>query len=129
MVYKAGAYWVGMGFFSSLLCRLAALIARHPLDDQPAKSTIFWPRGVVAGRDISSDFCRCDLVIRMQNLHKNNVASEVKTRQKVVKALASVKGNARSACAVTNNRNVWVIHENFEPLFNAVLTSTAVILC
>jgi len=39
----------------------------------------------------------------------NNVMSEIKTRQKLAK-----------------NRNVWVIHEDFEPVFNAVLMSAIV---
>lgn len=112
MVYKARAYWVGMGFFSSFFCRLAPFIARHSLDDQPAKSKIFWSCRAVVGGDFGCDFCLCDLVIDMQYLQKNNVASEVKTRQKAA-----------------NNRNVWVIHEDVEPIFNAALTSAAVILC
>ena len=39
----------------------------------------------------------------------NNVMSAVKTRQKLRK-----------------NRNVWVIHEDFELIFNAVFTSAIV---
>lgn len=39
----------------------------------------------------------------------NNVMSAVKTRQKS-----------------TKNRNVWVIHEDFELIFNAVFTSAIV---
>jgi len=56
----------------------------------------------------------------------DNVMSAIKTRQKLAKALASVKGNAQSAWAVTKNRNVWVIHEDFESIFNAVLISAIV---
>ena len=56
----------------------------------------------------------------------NNVMSDIKTRRKLAKALASVKGNAQSAYAVTKNRNVWGIHEDFEPVFNAVLMSAIV---
>ena len=39
----------------------------------------------------------------------NNVMSAVKTRQKL-----------------TKNQNVWVIHEDFELIFNAVFTSAIV---
>jgi len=52
----------------------------------------------------------------MMSKFKNNVVSEVKTRRKAAK-----------------NRNVCDIHEylheDFEPIFNAVLTSAVVILC
>ena len=46
----------------------------------------------------------------------NNVMSAVKTRQKLTKASAKE----------TKVRNVWVIHEDFELIFNAVFTSAIV---
>ena len=60
-------------------------------------------------------FCMVYLVVMMSKF-KNNVVSEVKTRRKAAKN--------RNVCDIHED-----LHEDFEPIFNALLTSAVVILC
>ena len=56
-----------------------------------------------------------------------NVASDDKSRQKMTKPLGSEKANCEACYAVTKNRSIWVICEDFEVFFNADLSSAVVL--